>query len=140
MIEMHQLQHAEADKILRDANLMIRGTKKAEQDFKVFWAALAEYFKDTGAAPTAEQGLNALLNDLQVEGWKGPYLDKESNLLDPYGRAYRWIINKSPAGKDILELRSAGPDGIPGNEDDHRDILHLWKLERMTKESQPAGQ
>lgn len=139
MVEMHQLQNAEAEKIIGDANRLIKGTKKADQDFKVFWAAMVEFYKDTGKAPTADQGLNAFLADPSLPGWKGPYLDKESNLLDPYGRPYKLTWSKSPTNKDIYEIRSGGPDGIPGNEDDHKDVLYHWKLEKLAKESKPAA-
>jgi hypothetical protein len=139
MIEMHQLQNAEADRILGEANRAIKGNKKADQDFKVFEAAIVQYFKDTSALLTKEEGLDALMKDNKAPGWKGPYLAKESNLLDPYGRPYKWLIKKSPAGKDIYEVRSGGPDGIVGNEDDHVKQFNRSRIERMAKEEKPPS-
>jgi ferric-dicitrate binding protein FerR (iron transport regulator) len=139
MIEMHKLQNAEADRILNEANRAIKGNKKADQDFKVFEAALVQYFRDTSAVPTKEEGLDALMKDTKAPGWKGPYLAKESNLLDPYGRAYKWLVKKSPAGKDIYEVRSGGPDGIVGNDDDHVKQLNRSRIEKMAKEEKPVS-
>jgi hypothetical protein len=140
MIEMHQLQNAEAEKLIGDANRAIKGNKKSDQDFKVFEAAIVVYFKDTGELPTKEQGLKALLEDPGVKGWHGPYLDKSSNFLDPYGRPYKWLAKKSPAGKDFFEVRSGGPDGFVGNEDDHVKMIRPSSIQKLASESKPAGQ
>jgi ferric-dicitrate binding protein FerR (iron transport regulator) len=139
MIEMHQLQNAEADRILNEAKLAMRGNKKAEEDFKVYEAAIVQFFRDAQATPAADAGLEALLNDPGVGGWKGPYLAAGSNLLDPYGRPYKWLVKKSPAGKDVYEVRSGGPDGIVGNDDDHVKLITRARLERLAKETTPAA-
>ncbi|MSR64878.1 MAG: hypothetical protein EXS18_03755 [Verrucomicrobiae bacterium] len=140
MIEMHQLQNAEADKLISDASRAIKGNKKSEQEFKVFEAAIVVFFKDTGELPTKEQGLKALLEDPGVKGWHGPYLDKSSNFLDPYGRPYKWLSKKSPAGKDFFEVRSGGPDGFVGNEDDHVKMIRPASIQKLASENKPVGQ
>jgi len=135
MIEAHQIMNAEADRVLDEANRARRGNKKADEDFKVYEAALMKYFRDVKDVPTKEAGLDALLNDPKVAGWKGPYLGAGSNLLDPYGRPYKFLHKKSPDGKDVYEIRSGGPDGIVGNTDDHFKMITRTRFEKTATEA-----
>lgn len=139
MMEAHQIRSAEQDRDMAYAKTVTKGSKKADQDFKVFEAALVQYFKDTGTVPTKEQGLKALLEDPKVQGWHGPYLGKETNLRDPFGRPYKWVVKKSPKGLDTYEVRSHGPDGIPNNEDDSAKVFNQSRLEKLASESKPGS-
>jgi general secretion pathway protein G len=73
--------------------------------------ALKLFRLDTGAFPTTEQGLDALL----TATGKGPYLEKKP--LDPWGRKYLYRCpgTHRPTTYDIF---SAGKDGKEGSNDD----------------------
>ena len=95
-------------------------SSKAKVLLKNLQTALAVYELDTGARPTTEQGLKALLkcpDDATKAAWRGPYLSSEEGLKDPWGRdfVYRSPVANKPSGYD---LRSRGPDGVEGNADD----------------------
>ncbi len=82
-------------------------------------SALTAYAEKGSRPPTTEQGLEALVGRptseplpedwvqlairMPLDPWKQPYRYRE---LATDGRLFRW------------EVRSAGPDGIAGNEDD----------------------
>lgn len=79
--------------------------------------ALRMFEIDNGRYPGGAEGLQQLLvqpND--ATGWKGPYLEGDIP-LDPWQRPYLYEFPSTvnPSGYDI---RSAGPDGQPGTEDD----------------------
>ena len=109
MAEIHAIQMEEAAKLVRETGFLKKASGKAEEDFKVFKAALLQYYKDTGSFPTKEQGgLKALLKNPEVEGWKGPYVDPGSNFMDPYGKPYFYRFGKTPKGNIYVEIRSPG--------------------------------
>ena len=81
--------------------------------------ALDQYRLDTGTFPTQAQGLAALQTQPpNTTGWRGPYLKREVP-LDPWGRAYIYLV--SPDGRDV-DIRSNGSDQQPGGVDDAQDI------------------
>jgi len=64
--------------------------------------------------PTSEEGLEALrVAPADAALWNGPYLEDDVP-LDPWGNEYIYELIDS----ETYEISSAGPDGIPGNEDD----------------------
>lgn len=73
----------------------------------------------TGRYPTTEEGLAALLtkpdDETIAEKWGGPYVKKTPK--DPWGHE---LIYRAPGeyNADGFDLSSAGPDGVPGNDDD----------------------
>ena len=83
-------------------------------------AALDIYEIDTGHYPTTEQGLKALVTKPTTapvpDRWKGPYLKKRKNPIDPWGRPYVYV---SPGvhNTDAYDLSSYGPDGIESADD-----------------------
>lgn len=81
-------------------------------------APLLSYRMNVGDYPTTAEGLKALVE--QPSGktrWKGPYLEKASQLQDPWGRPYqyRYPGEKNKGGFDVW---SNGQDGQPGTADD----------------------
>jgi len=91
-------------------------------DFNSIGAALKTYKIDTGFYPSTEQGLRAL-----VESPKTEPTPKRWNKIadrvptDPWTREYRYRLlpEDDPRG---YELRTAGPDGTDGNEDDFSSL------------------
>ncbi|MEO9515424.1 MAG: type II secretion system major pseudopilin GspG [Paracoccaceae bacterium] len=83
-------------------------------------AAMQIYYLDVGRAPTAAQGLDALIRRPQgVQNWNGPYLDSAEGLTDPWGRRYQLRV---PGEIAPFEIFSFGRDGQPGGEGEDRDI------------------
>ena len=73
---------------------------------------LMAFRADNQRYPTTAEGLAALIHapkGLEAT-WKGPYLDDELRLIDPWGRRYRYHCPgvHHPTGYDIWSL---GPDG-----------------------------
>lgn len=78
--------------------------------------ALDLFEQDTGAYPTTDQGLRALVEEpSEVSGWTGPYLKDVVVPPDPWGREY---VYTSPGEKLPYELVSYGKDGKEGGGDD----------------------
>ncbi len=75
----------------------------AATDITNYSGALQMYYADTGHYPTAEQGLNALLQNPGGEDkWKGPYLHNESMIRpDPWGHGYKYV-EPGPNGEDFF--------------------------------------
>jgi len=116
MAEMHAMQMEEAAKLVGETGFMQKASKKADEDFKVFAAALRQYYLDTGAFPGKEQGgLKALLKNPGAEGWNGPYVDPGSNFMDPYGKPYFYHVKKTPKGNVYVEIFSMGLERPVGN-------------------------
>jgi general secretion pathway protein G len=94
---------------LNAAKSDIRGTLGMQLDL---------FEQDTGAYPTTEQGLDALIKAPEgVSGWRGSYLKEDAVPLDPWGRAY---VYKCPGDHEPLpyDLASYGRDGKEGGGDD----------------------
>ena len=79
--------------------------------------ALDQYRLDTRRYPSAEQGLQALVERPAAEAkWNGPYLRKAVP-LDPWGNPYAYRSTG-----DGVEILSYGRDGRPGGTDLDADI------------------
>ncbi len=89
----------------------------AQTQISYFASALDMYEIDTGRFPTADQGLEALVEDPGVEGWNSSYLRADSVPLDPWGNeyVYQYPGRHNTDGYDIYSL---GPDGLEGTADD----------------------
>ena len=84
--------------------------------------SLEQYKLDNGNYPTTEQGLRALVekpNTPPVPTRWRQYLDKLPK--DAWGNDFIYI---SPGVQRSFELRSLGPDGREGTEDD----IDVWNL------------
>ncbi len=78
--------------------------------------ALKLFQVDVGRFPTTEEGLNALIaKPGSLKSWQGPYLEKKSQLIDPWGNAYRY---ERPGSHGLeYDLFSLGPDAIQSQDD-----------------------
>jgi len=92
----------------------------ARTDINTIMGALKLYKLDNQRYPTAEQGLQALVEKPTVDpippNWK-PYLDKLPN--DPWHTPYQYL---NPGVKGEVDVMSYGADGKPGGEGDDADI------------------
>ncbi|MFC1510608.1 type II secretion system major pseudopilin GspG [Candidatus Omnitrophota bacterium] len=83
-------------------------------------AVLDMYEMDNGRFPTTAQGLKSLVekptSTPEPRNWKGPYLKKKREPLDPWGAAY---IYQSPGthNPNDYDLSSHGSDGIESEDD-----------------------
>ncbi|MGF1464159.1 MAG: type II secretion system major pseudopilin GspG [Maricaulaceae bacterium] len=83
-------------------------------------AALDLFRLEVGRYPTTEEGLQSLMaapND--AEGWNGPYLDKPSGLVDPWGAPYDY---RFPGENSDYEVFTLGADGQEGGEGENADV------------------
>ncbi|PTB83272.1 type II secretion system protein GspG [Pseudidiomarina aestuarii] len=98
--------------------------QKARTDIVSLENALAQYRLDNGVYPTTEQGLQALVEEPQIDPprnyRRGGYIARLPN--DPYGNAYLML---NPGEYGDIDIFSAGPDGQAGTEDD----IGNWNLE-----------
>jgi len=97
----------------------------AKQDIASLMQALKLYKLDNRRYPSAEQGLQALVErpaGAPVPGnWK-PYLDRLP--LDPWGSPYQYL---NPGLQGEVDVMSLGADGLAGGEDFDAD-LGSWSL------------
>jgi general secretion pathway protein G len=93
--------------------------------------ALKLYKLDNGVYPTTEQGLQALIERPETGGnvaqnWrKGGYLEKNKVPTDPWGNEFVYL---SPGLQGDFDITSYGADGVPGGEDENKDINN-WEIE-----------
>ena len=80
------------------------------------------YRLEVGSYPDDSDGLQALLEKpADASGWNGPYLDKESQLVDPWGNRYRY---RFPGEHGAYDLFSYGADNQPGGEGEAADVTN----------------
>ena len=92
---------------------------KALVEINVIESALAQFKLDTGAFPTTSQGLDSLVSDPGVKGYKADgYLEKTP--IDPWSSKYVYLC-PGVHGKDY-DLESFGKDGQDGGTGDNADI------------------
>lgn len=92
--------------------------------------ALKLYKLDNGTYPTTEQGLQALVEMPEtqnvLQNWrKGGYLEKGKVPKDPWGNEFIYL---SPGIHGDYDITSYGADGVPGGEDEYKDI-NSWEIE-----------
>jgi general secretion pathway protein G len=94
---------------------------KAASDIATLSNLLQQFRIDCDRYPTTEEGLSALrVAPADVQGWKGPYLQKELP-TDPWNNEYVYEF-PGASGEDSFVLMSYGSDGAPGGEGDAADI------------------
>jgi general secretion pathway protein G len=103
---------------------------KVRLDNQNLETALKLYKLDNGSYPSTEQGLQALV-EMPESGtipkkWKkGGYLEKGKVPNDPWGNDFVYL---SPGLKGDFDIISYGADGVPGGEDENKDINN-WELD-----------
>lgn len=101
---------------------------KAMVQMRNIQSALAFFKTDTGRFPTTAEGLEALVNNPGLKGWKqGGYLEGGKVPLDPWDNAYIYLC---PGMHDDYDLVSYGKDGQAGGTGDNADI-ESWNLEQQ---------
>ena len=103
---------------------------KARLDIQNLETALKLYKLDNANYPGTEQGLQALVEMPETgiipKKWKkGGYLEKGKVPKDPWGNDFVYL---SPGLKGDFDIISYGADGVPGGEDENKDINN-WELE-----------
>jgi len=96
-------------------------------DMSALDTALKMYRLHTGAYPTTEQGLKALVERPEgVNNWRreGGYLEKKIT-RDGWGNDYVYLC---PGEHGSFDIVSYGADGSPGGEGYGRDI-NSWEIE-----------
>ena len=101
----------------------------AKNDVNAITNALKLYRLDNGVYPSSDQGLMALVKKPETgdipRNWKsGGYLDRASQLKDPWGNEYQYL---NPGIQGEIDVVSLGADGQPGGEAYSADI-GSWDL------------
>jgi general secretion pathway protein G len=101
---------------------------KAKVQIKTFQTALALFKTDTGRFPTTSEGLQALVNNPGVRGWKdGGYIEGNKVPSDPWDNPYIYICPGMHGGD--YDLESYGKDGEDGGSGNDADI-ESWNLDQ----------
>jgi general secretion pathway protein G len=90
----------------------------AKAQIELLNQALDQYRLDTGAYPSSQEGLNALMANPGQEKWDGPYL-KKNVPADPWGNPYNYQI---PGTHGEYDLFSYGRDNKPGGDGEDKDV------------------
>jgi general secretion pathway protein G len=103
---------------------------RAKMDIAALETALKLYKLDSGVYPGTEQGLLALVQKPEAgvipKKWRqGGYLEKGKVPKDPWGNDYVYL---SPGLKGDFDIISYGADGVPGGENENKDINN-WDTE-----------
>ena len=109
-------------KYVRNANI---GTAKTQ--IKLLSDAVVGYKTEIGRYPDSENGLRALLENVDDnEKWQGPYLNPAILPKDPWGNEYGYSSPAQEAENRDFEIFSYGADGGPGGEEEDADIYN-WQ-------------
>jgi general secretion pathway protein G len=89
---------------------------RAQADIRANLSLALDIFEqDVGRYPGDDEGLDALVRNPGIPGWRDPYL-KGGLKPDPWGTAYDYSMDTDSPNHYIL--RSAGPDRQLGTDDD----------------------
>jgi len=95
-------------------------TQTAKVQVQNVVAALELYRLDVGRYPTPQEGLKALVTaPPTATGWNGPYLRKDSALVDPWGDTYLYRV---PGEHGEVDVYSLGSDKQPGGTGEAQDV------------------
>jgi prepilin-type N-terminal cleavage/methylation domain-containing protein len=67
--------------------------------------------------------------DTPYRNWKGPYIIREENLIDPWGHEYFFDTDYYVDGKCVAVIGSYGPNGVGRNLYDADDIVYVLPTE-----------
>jgi general secretion pathway protein G len=83
-------------------------------------SALELFRVDVGRYPTQQEGLNAVITAPSTAvGWNGPYLQKPSALMDPWGQQY---LYRNPGKHGEIDVYSLGSDKAEGGTGEAADV------------------
>ena len=92
----------------------------AETKVQTIGAKIEAYQMDTGSLPNALSDL--VRQPSGVNGWLGPYVQRETDLRDPWTRDFVYAQDSSsPLGFSLMSL---GKDGKPGGQSIDADIKY----------------
>lgn len=95
-------------------------TKTAQVQIQNVMGALELYRLDVGRYPTPAEGLKALVTAPQsAAGWNGPYLPRETALMDPWGNPYHYVV---PGAHGEVDIYSLGSDNAQGGTGEAQDV------------------
>ena len=83
-----------------------------------------EFFRvDMGRFPTEQEGLTVLFTPPEnATGWNGPYIQKLSQLQDPWGNTYLYTLSEDG---EVVEVRTLGADGVENGTGEDADVSSL---------------
>lgn len=85
---------------------------------------LDRFHKDTGRWPSTEEGLDVLIrNGSNIQGWQGPYINRDKIPIDRWGHPFVYRFPATSAQR-TYDLYSIGPNGRDdgGSKDDIIDL------------------
>jgi general secretion pathway protein G len=95
-------------------------TQTAKVQIQNVVAALELYRLDVGRYPTQEEGLTAVISaPPAAAGWNGPYLQRPSALVDPWGQPY---LYRNPGKHGEIDVYSLGSDKAEGGTGEAADV------------------
>ncbi len=96
-------------------------TKTAKLQIEDLGAGLDLFSLDVGRYPSTNEGLQALVNDVDgIKKWSGPYLKKKVVPQDPWGNDYQY---RFPGENGPYDLFSLGADNREGGEGEASDVV-----------------
>ena len=97
-------------------------TNTAEAQMASIAQAIALYRLEVGSAPAEQAGLSALLTaPANRPRWNGPYLERASAIIDPWGNPYLYRVPGQSGDYDLLSL---GADGVEGGTGEAADVWY----------------
>ncbi len=94
-------------------------TQTARVQIQAIMSSLDLFRLDVGRYPTAEEGLNALVERAQTaSNWNGPYLSRRNGLMDPWGNPYGYRVPGRGGPVDVFTLGSDRAEGGSGEAQD----------------------
>ena len=91
-----------------------------------FKTALDAFEVDTGRYPSTAEGLAALsVAPADVTNWKGPYLNGNGIIADPWDHPYVYHCPGSH-NTNRFDLYSCGPDGVSKSDGSDPDDINNW--------------
>ncbi len=98
-------------------------TSVAKSNAAALSSAMKSYMLDCGT-PESGAAIDVLWErpgNIEEGEWKGPYVDNQEALLDPWGRQF---LLRVPGEFNVdFDIVSYGADGQPGGEDENADII-----------------
>lgn len=95
-------------------------TDTAKIQIQALGAAVDMFRLDNNRYPTTEEGLQVLATKpTNTDVWNGPYVKKETSLLDPWGQRYQY---RAPGEHGDYDLFTLGADKAQGGTGENADV------------------